>query len=50
MGDCLVDLTQADELKAQRILLGVGFLANDPEHLFGVRSYRRTARRRGLFG
>src|ERR1700686_1378989 len=50
IADCQAVLAQANELEAQRILLGVGFLANDPEHLFGVRSHRRAARRRGLFG
>jgi hypothetical protein len=50
IADCQAVLAQANELEAQRILLGVGFLANDPEHLFGVRSHRSAARRRGLFG
>jgi hypothetical protein len=43
-------LAQADELEAQRILLGVRFLATDSEHFFGVRSYRRSARRGHLLG
>ena len=50
IGDYQADLAQADELEAQRILLGVGFLSNDPEHLFGVRSHRRSARRGHLLG
>src|SRR5580704_312604 len=48
--DCQAVLAQANELEAQRILLGVGFLANEPQHLFGVRSHRGAAWRRGLFG
>src|SRR5580704_2079794 len=43
-------LAQANELEAQRILLGVGFLANEPQHLFGVWSHRGAAWRRALFG
>ena len=29
-------LDQADELEPERILFSVGFLTDDPEHLFGV--------------
>src|SRR5216683_3837616 len=50
IGDYQADLAQADELEAQRILLGVGFLSKDPEHLFGVRSHQRSARRGHLLG
>src|ERR1700722_8938197 len=50
IADCQAVLAQANELEAQRILLGVGFLANELQHLFGVRSHRRAARRRGLVG
>jgi hypothetical protein len=34
---------KADELKAKRILLGVGFLANDPEDVDGIRAYGHEA-------
>src|SRR5260370_38560056 len=50
IADYQAALAQADELEAQSILLGVGFLSNDPEHLFGVRSHRRAARRGHLLG
>ena len=43
-------LAQAGELKAQCVLLGVGFLTRDPEHFFGIRSYRPAARRGYLLG
>ena len=42
-------LAQADELLAECILLGVGLPANEPQHLFRVRFYRRAARRSCLF-
>ena len=41
-------LAQADDLEAECVLLGIGSLANDPEHLFGVGAHRCAARRRHL--
>src|SRR5580700_9347258 len=43
-------VAQADELKSKRILLGVGFLTNEPEDVLGVHAHGSDAGRRRLLG
>jgi hypothetical protein len=48
--DVLAALTKADDLEAQGVEFGVGFLSGCPEHFVGIRTNRGAAWRRHLLG